>query len=141
MRKLTILLAVATLATTSTGCIGRCKNWFHKGSPCGTMVTSPAMLSAPVAMGAPFAGPMMQPNMCCEQQPACVPCDPCMQYDPCGGATGVSSGYFGGYLPAASDCGCDSGNSGVTMSPGMAMPSGTMSPAGSMPSYPVPGPN
>jgi hypothetical protein len=137
MRKLTILLAVAALAATSTGCVGRCKNWFHKGSPCGTMVTSPAMLSAPVAMGAPFAGPVMQPNMCCEQQqPMCVPCDPCMQYDPCGGATGVSSGYFGSYLPAASDCGC--ANGGATMESGTMIPSAA-APAGSVPMYPSPG--
>ena len=112
MRKLTIVLAAAALAASSTGCVGRCKNWFHKGSPCGTVMTTPAMLSAPVAMGAPFAGPVMQPNMCCEQAPVC--CDPCMQYDPCA-TTGMTTGnYFGGYMPQGADCGCAQG--GMTMS-------------------------
>lgn len=108
MRKLTILLGVAVLAASSTGCCGRCRNWFHKGSPCGT-VMSPAMLSAPVAMGAPLAGPVMQPNMCCEQTPVmCVPCDPC---DPCAtGGMGVTTGYFGNYM-GGSDCGCEGGAS------------------------------
>jgi hypothetical protein len=107
MRKLTILLAAAALVAPSTGCIGRCKSFFSKGSPCGTVMTTPAVLSGPVAMGAPFAGPVMQPNMCCEQAPMCVPCDPCMQYDPCA-TTGATSGYFGNYMPA-SDCGCAGG--------------------------------
>ena len=125
MRKLTILLAAAALAATSTGCVGRCKNWFHKGSPCGTVMTTPAMLSGPVAMGAPFAGPVMQPNMCCEQAPVC--CDPCMQYDPCA-TTGVTGGYFGGYMPQSSDCGCAPG--GMTMgAPATMAPAGTMFPS------------
>jgi hypothetical protein len=129
MRKLTILLGVAVLAASSTGCCGRCRNWFHKGSPCGT-VMSPAMLSAPVAMGAPLAGPVMQPNMCCEQaQPVmCVPCDPCMQYDPCSTGVGVSTGYFGNYMGGA-DCGCEGGAVGGTMIPQAVAPSGTIVPA------------
>ncbi|HYO24139.1 MAG TPA: hypothetical protein VEQ85_04245 [Lacipirellulaceae bacterium] len=106
MRKLTFLLAVAALAASNTGCVGRCRNWFHKGSPCGTVMSTPAVLSAPIAMGAPMAGPVMQPNMCCEAAPVCV--DPCMQYDPC--ATGGSTGaYFGGYMPGGADCGCAGG--------------------------------
>jgi hypothetical protein len=113
MRKLTIILGVAALAATSSGCCGRCRNFFHKGSPCGTTMTTPALLSAPLAMGAPLAGPVMQPNQCCEQAPQvmCVPCDPCMQYDPCANGQAVSSGYFGGFLPqsASSDCGCENG--------------------------------
>lgn len=131
MRKLTIILGVAALAATSSGCCGRCRNFFHKGSPCGTTMTTPALLSAPMAMGAPLAGPVMQPNQCCEQPPQvmCVPCDPCMQYDPCASGQAVSSGYFGGYLPqsAAADCGCENGSvstvpatlpSGATIVPG-----------------------
>ena len=64
----------------------------------------------------------------------CVPCDPCMQYDPCGN-TGVSSGYFGSYLPAASDCGC-SGGGAATMVPSTVMP-GTIQ-GGGIPTYPAP---
>jgi hypothetical protein len=124
MRKLTILLAAAALVAPSTGCIGRCKSFFSKGSPCGTVMTTPAVLSAPMAMGAPFAGPVMQPNMCCEQAPMCVPCDPCMQYDPCA-TTGVTSGYFGNYMQSGSDCGCAGG--GAQLVPQSA-PVGTIMP-------------
>jgi hypothetical protein len=125
MRKLTFLLVVAALAASSTGCVGRCRNWFHKGSPCGTLLSPPAMLSAPMAMTAPVTGPVMQPNICVEQQPICVPCDPCLQYDPCA-TTGVSAGYFGGYLPSSANCNCDP--SGATIVPA---PAGTT---------PLPGP-
>ena len=126
MRKLTILLGVAALAATNGGCCSRCRNLFHKGSPCGTVMTTPAMLSAPIAMGAPMAGPVMQPSMCCEQpQPMCVPCDPCMQYDPCANGQGVSSGYFGGYMQqsAGADCGCENG--GLSAAP-VGLPAGTI---------------
>jgi hypothetical protein len=132
MRKLTILLAVAALAASSTGCVGRCRNWFHKGSPCGTLMT-PTAMSAPLTIGAPMAGPIMQqqPAICVEQSPMCVPCDPCMQYDPCASATGVSTGYFGGYLQSAANCDCDP--SGATIVPSAA-------PAGAIPNYvPPPG--
>jgi hypothetical protein len=125
MRKLTILLAAAALVAPSTGCIGRCKSFFSKGSPCGTVMTTPAVLSAPMAMGAPFAGPVMQPNMCCEQAPMCVPCDPCMQYDPCAN-TGMSNGYFGNYMP--SDCGCAGGSGGATMVPSNGTSGGIVTP-------------
>ncbi len=109
MRKLTILLACAVLASASTGCVGRCKNWFAKGSPCGTLLSPPATLSPPISMGAPVMAPMpmmqQQAPICIQQAPMCIPaCDPCMQYDPCA-ATGVSSGYFGGYVSGA-DCNC-----------------------------------
>jgi hypothetical protein len=132
MRKLTILLAVAALATSSSGCCvcGRVRNWFHKGSPCGTTTVAPAVLGAPLAMGtplqqpymaAPMAAPMMAaPPVCCEQAPMCVqpcaqPCDPC---DPCGGA---SMGY------APSDgCGCGGAPATMTVSPGVPIPAGTV---------------
>jgi hypothetical protein len=116
MRKLTILLAVAALAASSAGC-GRCRNLFHKGSPCGTTVTSPAMLTAPLAMGA-------------VSQPMCV--DPCMQYDPC--ATGATGTYFGGYMPSGADCNCDPAAGGaiqVVPTPQSVMPGGQ--------GYPAPG--
>jgi hypothetical protein len=123
MRKLTILLACAVLASASTGCVGRCKNWFAKGSPCGTLMSAPpAMLSAPVAMGAPMMAPMVQQQqpICIQQAPMCMPaCDPCMQYDPCA-TTGVSSGYFGGYVSGA-DCNC-AGSAGTVISGGTLAP-------------------
>jgi hypothetical protein len=125
MRKLTILLALATLVGASAGCTSRCRNLLHKGSPCGTLFSPPA-LSAPMAMSAPMAQPM-----CIQQAPMCVPCDPCMQYDPCGGTT-VGSGYFGGYMPSG-DCGCEGGaTTGTIVSPGA-----TLSPSGG---YAIPGP-
>jgi hypothetical protein len=88
---------------------------FHKGSPCGTLMSSPAVLSGPISMGAPMAQPM-----CIQQAPVCMPCDPC---DPCGG-TSVSTGYFGGYMPATSDCGCDAGSAGAVISSGSSLPAG-----------------
>ena len=102
MRKLTILLAVAAL-TTSVGC-GPCRGLFSKGSPCGTAMASPAILSAPMAMSAPMA----QPNMCA---PMCVPCDPCLQYDPCA-SQGVTTGYMGNYL-SSPDCKCNQGSGAI----------------------------
>ena len=128
MRKLTILLALAALTASNAGCCcgvcGRVRNWFHKGSPCGTAM-APAVLGAPLAMGTPLATPVAQPMMqpmmaqpmmsapiCVEQAPVCpqmcVPCDPC---DPCGGGS-VSTGY-GGY--GSEGCGCDGSSSGVPM--------------------------
>lgn len=110
MRKLTILVALAALVASSggcAGCFGRVRNFFHRGSPCGTRV-APAVLGAPMAMGtpvaqgvpapmmaapmmtAPVAGPMVvSPGVCCDPCTPCVPCDPC---DPCGG---VAVGYGG----------------------------------------------
>lgn len=114
MRKLAILLALAGLTATSSGCagcLGRCRNFFHKGSPCGTSV-APAVLGAPLAMGTPIsqpapmmtaplmAAPMAQPmvmsqGVCCDP---CVPCDPCA--DPCGSVTmGYGSSCCDGGAP------------------------------------------
>ncbi len=127
MRKLSILLAVAALAASTAGCCGRCRNFFHKGNPCGTVMT-PAVLSAPMAMSAP---PMMAaPNMCAEAQPACVPCCPqqCVPCcpDPC--ATGMTTGYLG-----ADGC-CD----GSTM--GTYVPGGVPTVAAPATLQPYPGP-
>jgi hypothetical protein len=120
MRKLTILLAVTMFAASSAGCCcGRIRNWFHKGSPCGTSV-APAVLGAPLAMGtpmaapmtypvaAPMAAPMSAPAMCIQQaQPCCVPCDPCcVPCDPCGSGQ-MTMGYHGGY--GGGDCNCVGG--------------------------------
>jgi hypothetical protein len=117
MRKLTILLGLAVLTASNAGCCcGRIRNWFHKGSPCGTAV-APAVLGAPLAMGTPMmSAPMSQPIMSapmmsapiCVEAPQCVmPCDPCA--DPC--ATGQVVGY-GGMM------GCDcNGGMGATLAP------------------------
>ncbi len=137
MRKLTILLALAALTASGTGCCGVCgrvRNFFHKGSPCGTTTVTPVVLGAPLAMGTPLMQPMAQPIMaapmaqpmmaapsvCCEQAPACVQqCDPC---DPCGG---VTTGYAGGYAtPMAAGCGCAGGDATMTVTPGTTLPPG-----------------
>jgi hypothetical protein len=133
MRKLTIFLSLAALLAATNGCCccGRIRNWFHKGSPCGTTTVAPAVLGAPLAMGtpmqqpimaAPMAAPMMAapmmaaPGVCCEQAPVCVQaCDPC---DPCGGmATG--------FAPAVEGCGCGGGAT-MTVAPTVQVPQGTV---------------
>jgi len=88
MRKLTILLAAAAVAASSVGCCGRCRNWFYKGSPCGTAMAAPVM-TTPVAMtapapapviAAPVAAPMVAPmaqQICVPAQPVCVPAHIC----------------------------------------------------------------
>jgi hypothetical protein len=136
MRKLTILLALVAV-TASSGCtrccIGRCRNWFHKGSPCGTTV-APAVLGAPLAMGtpyttpvsipmqAPMGTPLMTAPMCVEQTPVCppmcMPCDPCA--DPCASGA-MNMGYMGGYTSDGA-C-CDGSTTGVPMemTPGATM--------------------
>jgi hypothetical protein len=152
MRKLTILLALAAI-TTSSGCsncccIGRLRNWFHRGSPCGTTV-APAVLGAPVAMGTPlaqpvsapaqpfFAPPTMAPQVYVEQQPMCYPCPPCDPCaspcvdpcaDPCSGA--VSMGYMGGYTSGGACC----GDGSATMGPMQ------MAPMSGVPMQATPGP-
>ena len=127
MRKLTILLGLAVVIGSNTGCCcGKIRNWFHKGSPCGTSM-APAVLGAPLAMGTPMSMPMTMPvmsspQMCVEAAPqCCVPCDPC--YDPCGSGQ-MTTGYLGGHMSGGADCDCDSGqgtyipNGAVMVSPG-----------------------
>ena len=133
MRKLTIVLSLAALAASSgctNCCIGRCRNLFHKGSPCGTTV-APAVLGAPLAMGTPLAQPVaapfayqqqpmmtaptMAPQVYVEQPEMCYPCPPCNPCidpcaDPCSGA--MSMGYMGGYTSDGACCG-----DGATMAP------------------------
>lgn len=156
MRKLTILLALAAI-TASSGCsncccLGRVRNWFHKGSPCGTAV-APAVLGAPLAMGTPlaqpvsapvqpmFASPTMAPQMYVEQPAMCYPCPPCDPCanpcvdpcaDPCSGA--VSMGYMGGYTSEAACCG-----DGTTMAPATMAPM-TSDPMSGVPIQATPGP-
>jgi hypothetical protein len=140
MRKLTILLAAAALAASSVGCCGRCRNLFYKGSPCGTAMASPTVITTPVAMAAPQPAPMMAAPMmaapmmaapqtvCVPNQPACIPCcppcEPCMPCcpcDPCGGGTmGYSGGYMQGYMQGGEPC-CD-GSAVETMVPGTMAP-------------------
>ena len=115
MRKLTILLAVAVLTASNAGCCcGKIRNWFHKGSPCGTAV-SPAILGAPLAMGTPMMSspmPMMtSAPMCVEAQPQCVmPCDPCA--DPCANGQ-MMTGYLGGYTSGMAGCDCNGTTQGT----------------------------
>ena len=134
MRKLTILMALATTLAASSGCsscIGRCRNLFHKGSPCGTAMAAPVM-GAPLAMGTPMTsapmvmgGPMMTSPVCVEQAPMCMPVDPCMDpcADPCSSGT-VTMGYGGGF--AGSDCNCSGGGGISTMAPMTTAPGGTI---------------
>jgi len=107
MRKMLILLALAMLTVSSTGC-SRCRGLFRRGSPCGgTRLAAPPMLGGAIPLGAPVGlrqavpqGIITQPAapMICEPCPTdCVPCD---------------SGYIGGetsYIDGTSgDCGCQS---------------------------------
>jgi hypothetical protein len=140
MRKLTILLALAAIISSSgcsnCCCLGRVRNWFHKGSPCGTAV-APAVLGAPLAMGTPlaqpvsapvaqpmFASPTMSAPVYVEQTPMCYPCPPCDPCanpcvdpcaDPCSGT--VSMGYMGGYTSEGACCGDGSTMSGTVITP------------------------
>jgi hypothetical protein len=134
MRQLMILLALAALTLTNSGCtrcFGRCRNLFHKGSPCGTAV-APAVLGAPLAMGTPFsmpvaapmAAPMMSAPMCVEQAPVCMPCDPCA--DPCSG--GMSMGYLGGFTSDGACCE-STGAIPMTVAPTTAAPTGQILPS------------
>ncbi len=112
MRKILILLALAMLAVSTTGCCrGRLRNLFRRGAPCGgTRLAAPAMLGGAVPLGIPAGlqqaipqGVITQPGNCCEQSgPAC--CEPCpTDCNPC------DSGYMGngGYLgDSGGDCAC-----------------------------------
>lgn len=141
MRKLTILMALATTIAASSGCsscIGRCRNLFHRGSPCGTAM-APAVMGAPLAMGTPMTSapmvmgaPMMSGPMCVEQAPMCMPVDPCMDpcADPCN--SGMMTMGYGGGFPAAEGCNCGDGGGVSTMAPM------TVAPGGMLPS---PGPD
>ena len=117
MRKTLILLALAMLTISSTGCCkGRLRNLFRRGAPCGgTRLAAPAMLGGAIPLGLPAGlrqpvipqGVVAQPGVCCEQSaPMCEPCPtecvPCDQ-----GYIGGDSGYIG----EGGDCGCPS-NSG-----------------------------
>ena len=151
MRKLTILMALATTLAASSGCsscIGRCRNLFHKGSPCGTAMAAPAVLGAPLAMGTPMAqpapmmgAPMMAGPVCVPQAPMCMPVDQCVDpcadpcADPCSSGM-VTMGYGGGYATGGESCNCAGGGAPEMMvSPSTVVPSTTMpvpSPGGDM---------
>ena len=123
MRKLTILMALATTLAASSGCsscIGRCRNLFHKGSPCGTAMAAPAVLGAPLAMGTPMAQPDGdgraddgRPDVRAAGadvhagRPLHGPMrDPCA--DPCANGM-VTMGYGGGYATGGESCNCAGG--------------------------------
>ncbi|NOZ41306.1 MAG: hypothetical protein GXP24_13930 [Planctomycetes bacterium] len=95
-----ILLALAMLTVSSTGC-SRCRGLFRRGSPCGgTRLAAPPMLGGAIPLGNPVGlrqavpqGIITQPAapMIFEPCPTdCVPCD---------------SGYIDG---TSGDCGCQS---------------------------------
>lgn len=127
MRKMLILLALAVVAASTSGCSRTCRNLFRRGSPCGgTAIAAPAMLGSAIPLGNPvrvqpapqIVPQIVQPTIiaqphcgcqqgapvCCEPCPTqCVPCEqPCQTCDPCNncGEIGGDSGYIGG------DCGC-----------------------------------
>lgn len=111
MRKFLILMALAILTVSATGC-SRCRSLFRRGAPCGgTALAAPSMLGGAI----PLSGPLRmqqavpqgivttQPECCCEQS---VPlCDPCQSGymgsgyggDDCGCQTNPGE-YFGGYI-------------------------------------------
>ena len=153
MRKLTILMALASALAASSGCsscIGRCRNLFHKGSPCGTAMAAPAVLGAPLAMGTPTAqpvmgapmmgAPMMAGPVCVPQAPMCVPVDPCSDpcvdpcADPCSSGM-VTMGYGGGYATGGESCNCGGGSAPEMM---VAPPTATVTPGTIIPA-PSPG--
>jgi hypothetical protein len=125
MRNRPITLALAVVMTANVGCCSSsCRNWLHRGSPCGTTLAAPAVMAAPVVYGAPLQAPQAAPAMapfmapapmqqvmppqqmmCCPQQiPCCpqpIPCCPPMQYDPCPGGY-MSGSYMEGDI---SECG------------------------------------
>ena len=118
MRKILVLLALAMLAVSTTGCCrGRLRNLFRRGAPCGgTRLAAPAMLGGAVPLGLPAGlrqaipqGAISQPSI---GAPAC--CEPCPTEccEPCPSDCG--SGYMGdgGYIgESGGDCGCQ-GNTG-----------------------------
>ncbi len=125
MRKMLILLALAILTVSSTGC-SRCRGLFRRGSPCGgTRLAAPPMLGGAIPLGNPVAlqqapqivpqGILSQP--CCEQAaPMC--CEPCPT-ECAPGDSGYSSGdcgcqgnqgeYFGGYVEGSAPPGYEGG--------------------------------
>jgi hypothetical protein len=114
MRKLLVVLALAALAVSSSGCCGRIRNLFHRGAPCGTRAVGPGVLGAPITLGQPLAGRVIGGAPCCPD--ACcpddcgVPCDAacgCECSDCYNGASSgwSSSGYYVGESSGCSSCG------------------------------------
>ena len=127
-RRVLIVLTLAVVTVTTSGCCARFRNWLHRGSRCGTTTVAPAMMGSPVALGTPYvtpqpapamqtpamAAPTMVPQMMTPQcvpqcMPQCIPvcpqtCNPCpnMCY---GGMMEVpceGGTYFGGYTEEGS---------------------------------------
>ena len=112
MRKILILLALAMLAVSTTGCCrGRLRNLFRRGAPCGgTRLAAPAMLGGAIPLGLPAGiqqalpqGIITQPGNCCEQSaPMCDPCP--TDCGPCDSGYSGNGGYIG---ESGGDCGCN----------------------------------
>ncbi len=122
MRNMLILLAIAAVAASSTGC-SSCRGLFRRGAPCGgTAIAATPTLGGAIPLGNPVAvrpspqpaqivrpAPTViaQPSYNCQPacvcpprcvcpQPAPVCCQPCpTECVPC------DTGYIGG------DCGCE----------------------------------
>jgi len=103
MRKILILLALAILTVSYTGC-SRCRNLFRRGSPCRA---APAMLGGAIPLGNPVSlqqAPQIMPQGIISQPATPMYCEPCpTECVPC------DSGYFGG---TGGDCGCQTGSGG-----------------------------
>lgn len=123
MRKLTTLLLVAVLIASTTGCGGKIRSWFHRGSPCGTTTVAPAVLGAPLAINAPaaapavttpmFAAPAVVSGGCCQAAPVCAtPCVPCDSG--CGNCCDVPCGDCGCADPSGVICGSSGYASGCS---------------------------
>ena len=149
MRNTLILLALAVLATSSTGC-SRCRGLLRRGAPCGgTSFAAAPMLGGAIPLGNPIGvrpaptimqpAPTMiaQPNCGCQQNVICQPecqctqaapicCEPCpTDCAPC------DTGYIGG------NCNCENiapgeyfggyveGSAPPPVGQGMVMPQGS----------------
>ncbi len=112
MRKMLVLLALAILTVSSTGC-SRCRGLFRRGSPCGgTRLAAPPMLGGAIPLGNPVGlrqalpqGIITQPGCCEQTAPICEPCP--TDCGPC------DSGYLGGGTGySGNDCGCQTATGG-----------------------------
>jgi len=139
-----ILLALAILTVSYTGC-SRCRNLFRRGSPCGgTALAAPAMLGGAIPLGNPVGlqqAPQIMPQGIISQPAAPMYCEPCpTECVPCdSGYFGGGSGYYGG---TSGDCGCQTGpgeyfgdylegSAPPSMYKGTVMPEGSVLPQGS----------
>ena len=127
MRNKIFLLTLVVVTIGTSGCGRSCRNFFRRGTPCGTAALAAPMMGAPRPLGRAFVtapqptqvAPQMimpqfvrpQPDCCCQQaQPQC--CDPCNNQSGFGGGfdCGCTPCESGGYVDG--DCGCGGENVG-----------------------------